>query len=151
MEPISTALTGLALARSGIEFIKTNMNSVQDAAHIGQQLANVFQGFDQYNKTRYEPKLGFNDIAKEKIEYELLREQMASLKLELNLRFGSGFYEGIVAERQKRIKDKEELERRERQKKRHRAEEIQTILFNTIIVSAVVACLVGAWLWMMLV
>ena len=50
MEPISTALTGLALARASITFIKENIQSVQDAAKIGQQLSNVFQGFDEFNK-----------------------------------------------------------------------------------------------------
>jgi hypothetical protein len=133
MEPISTALTGLALARSGIAFIKENINTVQDAAQIGQQLASVFEGFDQFNKERYAPKIGFKDVADEMIQYRILQEQMQSLKLEINLRFGHGFYESIVAERKRRIEEREEKIKRERARKRREIQEVQDIFLKVFI------------------
>jgi hypothetical protein len=133
MEPISTALTGLALARSGIAFIKENLNSVQDAAQIGQQLASIFEGFDQFNKERYAPKIGFKDVADEMIQYRILQEQMQSLKLEINLRFGHGFYESIVAERKKRIEEREEKNKQERIRRRKEIEEVQNIMLKVFI------------------
>lgn len=133
MEPISTALTGLALARSGIAFIKENLNSVQDAAQIGQQLASVFEGFDQFNKERYTPKIGFKDVADEMIQYRILQEQMQSLKLEINLRFGHGFYESIVAERKRRIEEREEKIKRDRARKRREIQEVQDIFLKVFI------------------
>jgi hypothetical protein len=133
MEPISTALTGLALARSGIAFIKENINSMQDAAQIGQQLASVFEGFDQFNKERYSPKIGFKDVADEMIQYRILQEQMQSLKLEINLRFGHGFYESIVAERKRRIEEREEKIKQARIKRRKEVEEVQDIILKVFI------------------
>ena len=133
MEPISTALTGLALARSGIAFIKENINSVQDAAQIGRQLASVFEGFDQFNKERYSPKIGFKDVADEMIQYRILQEQMQSLKLEINLRFGHGFYESIVAERKRRIEEREEKIKQARIKRRKEVEEVQDIILKVFI------------------
>jgi hypothetical protein len=133
MEPISAALTGLALARSGIAFIKENINSMQDAAQIGQQLASVFEGFDQFNKERYSPKIGFKDVADEMIQYRILQEQMQSLKLEINLRFGHGFYESIVAERKRRIEEREEKIKQARIKRRKEVEEVQDIILKVFI------------------
>jgi len=134
MEPISTALTGLALARASITFIKENIQSVQDAAKIGQQLSNVFQGFDEFNKERYSSKgLGFSDVADEMIQYRLLQEQLQTLKLEINLRFGHGFYESILAERKKRIEERDEKARRERARKRREAEEARDVILKTVI------------------
>jgi len=133
MEPISTALTGLALARSGIAFIKENISSMQDAAQIGQQLASVFEGFDQFNKERYSPKIGFKDVADEMIQYRILQEQMQSLKLEINLRFGHGFYESIVAERKRRIEEREEKIKQARIKRRKEVEEVQDIILKVFI------------------
>jgi hypothetical protein len=149
MEPISTALTGLALARSGIAFIKENLNSVQDAAQIGQQLSSIFQGFDEFNKERYSNKIGFKDVADEMIQYRILQEQLQDLKLEINLRFGHGFYESIVAERKKRIEEREEKLKRERIRKRKELQEVQDIFLKVfvgsgLIVTAIIMLMVAS-------
>ena len=133
MEPISTALTGLALARSGIAFIKENMNSVQDAAQIGQQLASIFQGFDEYNKERYSKKTGFKDVASEMIEYKNLQNELYNLKVQINMTYGHGFYESIVAERKKRIEEREEKIKQARIKRRKEMEEVQSILLKMFV------------------
>ena len=133
MEPISTALTGLALARSDIAFIKENMNSVQDAAQIGQQLASVFQGFDEFNKERYGQKTGFKDVASEMIEYKNLQNDLYNLKIQINMTYGHGFYESIVAERKKRIEEREEKNKQERIRRRKEIEEVQNIMLKVFI------------------
>jgi hypothetical protein len=138
MEPITTALTGLALARSGISFIKENMNTIQDAAQIGQQLSNIFQGFDEFNNQRYAPKLGFKDVADEMIQYKIMQEQMADLKLQINLRFGHGFYESIIAERKKRIEEKKENERKIRVRKRKQQEDLMTFGLSILVAISLV-------------
>ena len=133
MEPITTALTGLALARSGISFLKENIGAVQDAAQIGQQLANVFQGFDEFNKDRYSSKVGFKDVADEMIQYKLMQEELYDLKLQINHRFGHGFYESIVAERKKRIEEKKEQERQMRIKRRRQQEDLKAIGLSILV------------------
>jgi len=138
MEPISTALTGLALARSGIAFIKENINSVQDAAQIGQQLASVFQGFDEFNKERYSQKTGFKDVASEMIEYKNLQNSLYDLKVQINMTYGHGFYESIVAERKKRIEERDEKIRKARIKRRREIEEAQDILIKIFVTAGII-------------
>jgi len=133
MEPITTALTGLALARSGISFLKENIGAVQDAAQIGQQLASVFQGFDEFNSQRYAPKLGFKDVADEMIQYKIMQEELYDLKLQINHRFGHGFYESIVAERKKRIEEKKENERKLRIRKRKQQEDLMAVGLSILV------------------
>ena len=52
VEPVTTVLTGLALARQGIDFLKTNMDSLNDASELSAQIANIFKGQDEFNKAR---------------------------------------------------------------------------------------------------
>ena len=67
MEPISAALTGLALARQGIAFIKENIESANDAKAMAQQLASVFQGHKEFNKQRYDGTLSLKEVAEQRI------------------------------------------------------------------------------------
>jgi hypothetical protein len=138
MEPISTALTGLALARSGIAFIKENINSVQDAAQIGQQLASIFQGFDEFNKERYSQKTGFKDVASEMIEYKNLQNELYALKVQINMTYGHGFYESIVAERKRRIEERDEKIRKARIKRRREIEEAQDIIVKIFVILGII-------------
>ena len=52
MEPISTALTGIALVQQGVEFVKSNIATAQD---IGQIFGMVDRALDGNNKSK---KLG---------------------------------------------------------------------------------------------
>lgn len=133
MEPISAALTGLALARSGINFIKENIDSAKSAVEIGQQLSSIFQGFDEFNKQRYSQKTGFKDVATEMIEYKNLQNELYNLKVQINMTYGHGFYESIVAERKKRIEERDDKLRRARIRKRKETEEVLEILLKVFI------------------
>jgi len=125
VEPISAVVGGLALARQGIQFLKDNMDSASDAAEIGRQIANIFQGHDEFNKKRYkESSLTLGNIAEEMIEYKLQQEEMYELKTLVNLRFGHGFWESIVSERQKRIEHNKEMAKEEARAKRQKRQEM---------------------------
>ena len=149
MEPITATLTGLALARQGISFIKDNLDSVQDAAAIGQQISAIFQGHDEFNKKRYEqPAFSLSIVAEELIEYKLQQEELYELKRLVNHRFGLGFWESIVAERAKRIEEHKELEKEQarikRQKRQALIDTAQTIGIAIAIVGVLV---VGVMIW----
>lgn len=133
MEPISAALTGLALARSGINFIKENIDSAKSAVEMGQQLSSIFQGFDDFNKQRYSQNTGFKDVATEMIEYKNLQNELYALKVQINMTYGHGFYESIVAERKKRIEERDEKLRLARIRKRKETEEVLQILLKGFI------------------
>ena len=133
MEPISAALTGLALARSGINFIKENIDSAKSAVEMGQQLSSIFQGFDDFNKQRYSQNTGFKDVATEMIEYKNLQNELYALKVQINMTYGHGFYESIVVERKKRIEERDEKLRLARIRKRKETEEVLQILLKGFI------------------
>ena len=149
MEPISATLTGLALARQGIAFIKDNLDSAQDAAAIGQQITSIFQGHDDFNKKRYEhPAFSLNNIAEEMIEYKLQQEEMYELKRLVNHRFGLGFWESIVAERAKRIEEHKEHEKEiARIKRRKRQKLIDTIQTIGIMIAIISVLAIGIVVW----
>ena len=122
MEPITTVLTGLALAKQGIEFIKSNLDTINDAKAIGEQLSNIFQGHQQFNKQRFNG--GLKDVAIEMIEYKQQEEMLYELKMLLDFRFGNGFYDQVQAEYIKRQREQKELDRLARIAKRKRLEKI---------------------------
>ena len=122
MEPVTTVLTGLALAKQGIEFIKSNLDTLNDAKAIGEQLSNIFTGHQQFNKKRFGG--GLKDVAIEMIEFKQQEEQLYELKIMLDNRFGHGFYETIQKEYQRRLKEEKEQAARDRVRKRKQIEQV---------------------------
>lgn len=122
VEPVTAVLSGLALARSSIAFIKENMDSLNDAAEIGRQLSNIFQGHQEFNKKRFSG--GFNDVAIEMIEYKQQQEALYELQLLLDFRFGNGFYSQIQQEYQRRLKEQKEQERLDKIRRRKKVEKV---------------------------
>jgi hypothetical protein len=112
VEPVTTILGGLAAARSAINFLKENVDAFNDARTIGQQIGQILQGHDEFNKARYDTKmqakLGIKDVASDMIEMKLQTEELYQLRLIVNNRFGSKFYDDILKEREKRIHDQKE-------------------------------------------
>lgn len=140
MEPVTTVLTGLALAKQGIDFIKSNLDTINDARAIGEQLSNIFTGHQEFNKKRFSG--GLKDVAIEMIEYKQQQEMLYELKMMLDLRFGNGFYDQIQAEYQKRLKEQKELERQEKIRK---AKKIEQITIGGLLIAAL--GIVGVVLW----
>ena len=112
VEPVTTIIGGLAAARTAINFLKENVDAFNDARTIGQQIGQILQGHDEFNKARYDTKmqakLGIKDVASDMIEMKLQQEELYQLRLIVNNRFGSTFYDDILKEREKRIHDQKE-------------------------------------------
>jgi hypothetical protein len=140
VEPVTTVLTGLALAKQGIDFIKSNLDTINDAKAIGEQLSNIFTGHQEFNKKRFSG--GLKDVAIEMIEYKQQQEMLYELKMMLDLRFGNGFYDQIQAEYQKRLKEQKEIERQEKIKK---AKRIEQATIGGLLIAAL--GIVGVVLW----
>lgn len=116
VEPISATLTGIALARQGLELLKSAKDGVADAQQIGQALNNVFEGHRQFNEKRYSKSaVSFKDVAIEAIEYQNHMNELYEIKRLLNSTYGAYFYEGIQEEYQKRVVAQKEQEKLERQ------------------------------------
>ena len=124
MEPISTILTGIALVQKSVEFIKSNIETVNDIRDIAGAVEGLLGGEQEIQKNRFAEKsiLGqTKDAASSVIDAKLAREAMQEMKFLVDMRFGSGTWQMIVDERTKRLaqeRAQEEEERKERIRKK---------------------------------
>ena len=52
MEPVSTALAGIALVKASVNFIKDNINTAKDIGDIAGQIDGLFRGQKEVNDAR---------------------------------------------------------------------------------------------------
>ena len=93
MEPISTTLAGIALVQKSVEFIKSNISTVNDIKDIASAVDGMFAGEQQIQQKRYGNKsiIGqTKDAASTVIDAKLAQEQMYGMKTLINFRFGHG-------------------------------------------------------------
>ena len=149
MEPISTALAGIALFKSAVDGIKGAISTAQDVGDIAGYIDNLFEGESQVQKRRNKKsgvgvgdQFGLKSVAQEIIDAKLAKEQMQEIASMVDMRFGPGTWRSIVDERARRIQEAREqaaIARREQIKKSQEMEEnIKTALLviGVIIVSA---------------
>ena len=111
MEPITTALTGIALVQKSVDFIKQNISTANDIKDIAGALDGLFAGEKQVQQERYGNKsvLGqTKDAAHSIIDAKLAKEQMDEMRILINHRFGHGTFQQIIAERNKQIREEKE-------------------------------------------
>ena len=111
MEPISTALTGIALVQKSVDFIKSNIATANDIKDIAGALDGLFAGEKQVQKERFSDKsmLGqTKDAASKVIDAKLAAEAMQEMRTLINHRFGHGTFQQIIAERNKAIREEKE-------------------------------------------
>ena len=139
MEPISTALAGIALFKSAVDGIKGAISTANDVGEIAGFIDKLFEGEKQVQQRRNQQsgvgvgeQLGIKHVAQEVIDAKLAKEQMQEIASMVDMRFGHGTWRSIVDERAKRIREAKEAEaeaRRKRiQEERERAENMKQVL-----------------------
>lgn len=111
VEPISAALTGIALVQKSVDFIKSNIATANDIKDIAGALDGLFAGEKQIQKERFSDKsiLGqTKDAASKVIDAKLAAEAMQEMRTLINHRFGHGTFQQIIAERNKAIREEKE-------------------------------------------
>lgn len=149
VEPISTALAGIALVKKSVDFVKQQIQTCNDIGDIIGHIDKAMMGEQQTIKARDKANVDVfatENIAKEVIDAKLAREQMNELKNLVNLRFGPGTWEYILQERKKRIDAKKQAikeERARRLKKRQEIEEYIKYGLITVVTLAFIGVAVG--------
>ena len=150
MEPISTALAGIALVKQSVDFIKTHINTVQDIGQIASQIDNLFTGEKQVQQARNKKaggglgdQFGVDTVAKEMIDAKLAAEKLQEVATMVDMRFGHGTWKGIVAERAKRLQEQREAEAKARREMIRKAKEFEDTMKTIGIVTAILAVAVG--------
>ena len=133
MEFVTATLTGIALVKKSVDFIKENINTVNDIRGIAQQIDGFFEGEAQMNKKQgkgfsLKEQFGIESTANDFIDRKLLEEQRQELKNIINLRFGPTAWNEIIAERANRINEAKEVQKQARIKAKKREDEIIYIL-----------------------
>jgi len=146
MEIVTATLTGIALIKKSVDFVKENINTVQDISGIAKQIDGFFEGEAQMNKGKgkglgIKEQFGIESTASDFIDRKLLEEKRQELKNIINLRFGPTAWDQIISERANRINEAKEQERLKKIERRQQQKEIIDILQTAGIVFCVIAVL----------
>ena len=120
-------MAGISLVKASVDGIKKAINTCNDIGDIAKYIDGLFEGEQQIQKKRSKAQkdpFAVNTIAEETINAKLAQEHMQEMKQLINMRFGPGVWEGIIAERAKRIQQAKEAERQARLEKIRRHREI---------------------------
>ena len=135
MEPVTTALAGIALVKKSVDFIKENIQTCQDIGQIIGHVENAMIGEQQVIKAR--DKSGADvfateNVAQEIIDAKLAREQLNEIRNLVNLRFGPNTWQEILAERKRRIDARKEAIKEAKRKKAQQMKDIQDMLMYAV-------------------
>lgn len=140
---VAEILTGIALVQKSVDFIKSNISTVQDISGIAKQIDGFFEGEAQMNKKSgtmgIKEQFGIESTASDFIDRKLLEEKRNELKQIINLRFGPTAWDQILAERANRINEAKEAIRLQKIEKRQQQKEIIDFLQTAGIVFCVIA------------
>ena len=152
--PVAEILAGIALVKSSVDFIKSNIDTCKDIGELGGAIDNLLRGKDEAEKIKNKRGLGVREqfdtahIAREAIDAKLAAEQLQEISTLINLRFGPNTWKEIVEERARRIAEAKEAEKQARIEKRKQDaetwEDIKTVLLVMGVVVAAVAVVAGS-------
>mgnify|MGYP000022704708 FL=1 len=155
---VAEVLTGIALVKQSVDFIKTHIGTVNDISSIASQIDGMFQGEQECQKLRakgagIKATDGFsvNSVATEVINAKLAAESLREVASLVDFRFGHGTWKGIVDERARRLQEAKQAELQAR-KERHaaaaaKAEELKQIALVFLIIVLMVGLFVGMMLY----
>ena len=106
VEPVTAVLTGIALVKKSVDFIKTNIATAQDVGDLISHVDKALNGQQQVIKDRDSKNLDHfatENVAKEIIDAKLAQEQLYEMKQLIDHRFGHGTWSFILEERKRRI------------------------------------------------
>ena len=111
---VAEVLTGIALVKQATDFIKQNIETAKSIGDIAGEIDNLIKGESEAQKARFKKSGGFSNfdtesVAQEIIDAKLAAEQLREVAVMVDLRFGSGTWAGILAERKKRIEEQKRI------------------------------------------
>lgn len=151
---IAETLAGIALVKQSVDFIKSNISTVQDIGQIAGQIDDLFRGEKEVQKQRSKKagsgltdQFGVQSVAQEMIDAKLAQEKMQEVAMMIDMRFGPGTWKGIVDERARRIQEAKEAALKARrqaiQEHNEMMETVKTFLIVSGVILAAIALLIG--------
>ena len=149
VEPVTAVLTGIALVKKSVDFIKQNIETCNDIGDIIGHIDKAMTGEQQVIKKRDQSgadPFAVGTVAQEIIDAKLAREHLNDVRNLVNLRFGPGTWEFILQERKKRIDAQRQAIREEKARRLKKQQEIAEYIkygFITIAVVLFMAVAIG--------
>ena len=139
---VAEALAGIALVKSAVEGIKSTIATANDVGDIAKHVDKLLQGRDEAQKAKREASsdpFSIKSIAEETINAKLAEEHLDDMRQLIDHRFGFGTWQGIIAERARRIHEAKEAEKElKRRKMKERQELKETVTIGgTVIIGLV--------------
>jgi len=150
--PVAEILAGIALVKSSVEFIKSNIDTCKDIGELGGAIDKLLKGKDEVNKKQgkgpgVREQFDTSHIARETIDAKLAAEQLQEIATMIDFRFGHGTWRGILEERARRIAEqKEAIKQAKIEKRKADAETWEDIKMVLLIMGIALAAIavVGA-------
>ena len=141
VEPVTAVLTGIALVKKSVDFIKTNIATAQDVGDIIGHVDKALNGQQQVIKDRDSKNLDHfatENVAKEIIDAKLAQEQLYEMKQLIDHRFGHGTWSFILEERKRRIDKHKQAVKEAKAKKLKKQQEMYDMVRMIMIGIAVI-------------
>jgi hypothetical protein len=141
VEPVTAVLTGIALVKKSVDFIKTNIATAQDVGDIIGHVDKALNGQQQVIKDRDSKNLDHfatENVAKEIIDAKLAQEQLYEMKQLIDHRFGHGTWAFILEERKRRIDKHKQAVKEAKAKKLKKQKEMYDMVRMVMIGIAVI-------------
>lgn len=155
MEPISTALAGIALVKSAVDGIKSAIGTANDIGDIAGQIDALFTGQKQVNEARNKKsgvgltdQFGVESVAREMIDAKLAAEKLQEVATMVNMRFGPNTWKNILEERQKRIQEAKEAAAAERRRKLQKSREFEEMIKQIVLVASIIVISLGLFVYL---
>jgi len=142
-------MDGIALVKSSVDFIKSNIDTCKDIGEIGSAIDGLLRGHQEVNKKSSQRGLGFKEqfdtshIASETIDAKLAAEKLQEVANMVNLRFGPDTWKEILEERARRIQEQKEYEKQLRIKKAKETKELMDALKMIGLVTLSIVAIIG--------
>ena len=136
-----TILTGIALVKKSVDFIKTNIATIQDIGDLVGHVDKALNGQQQVIKAREKAgadPFAVENVAQEVIDAKLAQEQLYEMSQLIDHRFGHGTWSYILEERKKRINAQKQAIKEEKAKRLKKRQEIEEyVKYGFIIVTII--------------
>ena len=152
--PIMEIMAGIALVKSSVDFIKSNIDTCKDIGEIAGAIDGLLQGHQEVNKKSSQRGLGVREqfdtahIARETIDAKIAAEKLQEVSLMINMRFGPDTWKSILEERARRIQEQKAYEKeiRIQKAKAHKElmEGLKMIGIVTLSILGIIGVFVGA-------
>tara|TARA_R110000782_G_scaffold269721_1_gene368385 strand:+ start:26 stop:535 length:510 start_codon:yes stop_codon:yes gene_type:complete len=142
---VAETLAGVALVNSAVKGIKAVIGTCKDVSEVADQIDSIFQGRKEIKQqshpiaSKWDSFLGktlgasadrfsLGAVAKATIEEKLVEEQINSVRLMINRRFGPDVWSEILENRRLKIEEHKIAVNKENHKKRKQTEKLLKML-----------------------